>query len=477
MGLLDRVIDRIWQYGWDNGFLEQLKESQLRRDYRQGEHKYQLLVHPGQHNSNIRMNFTGLVIDRSVTLLFGEGVEFDLPGEEETPEDEYIQAIWEANKRGILLRKLGILGAEQGTCYLKIMPNGMTGKDGNTYPRLIVVDPALVQMDTLPDDMEIVYRYTIQYRANDMQGNEQAYRQLIEAGNFVEAEIERADGETVLVIRQADVVEDAPNNWRVVDQIMDKGGKWQTVGEQIWEYDFPPILHWQNLPEPTNVYGAPDITPDIIELQDQINYAYSNINEIIRLYANPLRVGIGFTTAPEPTTGPNKMLLIPNPDGRIDQLQPLGDLIAARQFAETLRQALFDITQTVDISSMADKLGQLTNFGLKVLYTDAISKLNTKRELYGDALTELNRRLLVIGGFANTDPGEVIWPEILPEDEQAAMQADQFDLEAGLASKQTIAERRGYNWEVEQERMTDERATGDNIGALLLQNFNRGTVQ
>jgi hypothetical protein len=74
--------------------------------------------------------------------------------------------------------------------------------------------------------------------------------------------------------------------------------------------------------------------------------------------------------------------------------KPLGDLASSQQFLLTLRQSLFDITQTVDISSMTDKLGALTNFGLRVLYADALAKLEQKRRLYGDALLDINRDCL-----------------------------------------------------------------------------------
>jgi hypothetical protein len=107
---------------------------------------------------------------------------------------------------------------------------------------------------------------------------------------------------------------------------------------------------------------------------------------------------------------------------------------------------------------MADKLGALTNFGLRVLFMDALAKLHTKQELYGDALLELNRRLLVIGGFANTDPGAIIWPEVLPVNEAEQVQAITSDLTNELVSKQTASTVRGYDWEQEQERIKADKA-------------------
>ncbi len=143
---------------------------------------------------------------------------------------------------------------------------------------------------------------------------------------------------------------------------------------------------------------------------------------------------------------------------------------------ESLRQALFDVSRTVDISSMVDKAGQLTNFGLRVLYKDELDKLYTKRELYGDALTEINHRLLVMSGFSGKDAngGVVIWPEPLPVSETDQALALKTDKELGIASLETIAAKRGYDWAKEQARIANDKQGETNIGAELLKAFTRG---
>ncbi len=48
------------------------------------------------------------------------------------------------------------------------------------------------------------------------------------------------------------------------------------------------------------------------------------------------------------------------------------------------------------------------------------------------------------------------------------------DLELGLVSKQTASGKRGYTWEDEEERMSEEKVANDNIGAALLRAFGQG---
>jgi len=50
----------------------------------------------------------------------------------------------------------------------------------------------------------------------------------------------------------------------------------------------------------------------------------------------------------------------------------------AVQHSMNLRQIIFDVTRNMDISSMKDKVGALTNFGLRILFFDALNKLATK---------------------------------------------------------------------------------------------------
>ena len=54
----------------------------INADYYFGYHRPQFKVRVGQANDNIALNFIKLVVDRSVSLMLGSGIEFDLPGED-----------------------------------------------------------------------------------------------------------------------------------------------------------------------------------------------------------------------------------------------------------------------------------------------------------------------------------------------------------------------------------------------------------
>ena len=100
--------------------------------------------------------------------------------------------------------------------------------------------------------------------------------------------------------------------------------------------------------------------------------------------------------------------------------------------------------------------------------------MEEKRGLYGEAIVEINHRLLELAGAGDTDGGEVEWPDVMPENENEIAMAVKSDLELGLVSKQTAAGLRGYTWEDEELRMADERMASDNVGAALLRAFGQG---
>ena len=440
MGILSNFRDWLLEPLLGQEYVKKQGEMDLHRAYRKGNHKAPIK----SADDAIIVNFIGLQVDRSVANLFGKEPSFDLPGESDSPTQLFIDEVWRTNRKMNLLKQLATYGAEAGTCYVKILPDGAVDRKGNLIPRLVVLDPSTVTMDALPEDVETIIRYTIAYAIG-----ERAVKQVSEH-----------DAET--------------GYWNITDYESIKGGKWTVTNEQVWEYDFAPIVHWQNLSEPGSVYGRPDITADLIDLQDKINFVSSNTAKIIKYHAYPKTWARGFQNTGKIAWGVDEMVTTSDPNALIQNLEMQSDLSSSLSFIRYLRQALFDVSRAVDIDSLADKLGSLTNFGLRVLYQDALSKLEEKRGLYGEAIVEINHRLLELAGAPDTDGGEVEWPDVMPANESEVAQAIRTDLELGLVSKQTAAGLRGYTWEDEEERMAGEKVAGDNVGAALLRAFGQG---
>ena len=107
MSMMDSV--RTWLQGWligddyfNTGKRERLAKQQEHYLYYTGRQRLQIKTKPGQADDNMIHNYAMLIVNRSLSMLLGGGVSFDLEGE---LEQEYIDTVWEVNKSDILLNR------------------------------------------------------------------------------------------------------------------------------------------------------------------------------------------------------------------------------------------------------------------------------------------------------------------------------------------------------------------------------------
>ncbi len=444
------------------GYLPGENKKTRERSYYDGSHPEQLKVKNGQYNDNIALNYAGLAISRDVSRLFAGGIEFNLPDGSDA-QAEYLRTLWDTNKQEQLLYQLGLNGSVYGTPFVKIVPDGAVDKfSGAVVPRLIALDPEITRVEADPFDVDEPEQYVIEFTVNEV-----GYKEVTRKSKPDDYE----------------GVTEAPSTWIVEHFIMKKGsGKWEPDPNKPpveFPYDFPPILHWKNLPSlkaSKGCYGSTD-TEWAIGVQDKLNFAESNINKTIRLMAAPPTIATGVRQAPDFSTGPGSFTWFDNPDAKVYNLQSNADITGSREFAGDLQSAIFQLMREVP-PSVINQLGSgLTNFVMRVIFADALDKTDTKRELYGDAILELNRRLLILAGYENeaSNPGVIVWGEPLPVNPSEKMAEQKFLLDNKLASKQTIAAQYDIDYEAEKALMdAEEASTTGNVGAFLLANFNRG---
>jgi hypothetical protein len=464
-GIVSNFIDRIADAVSSRVITDSGRTIAQARAYRLGKQPKQLKVKPLQYDDNIILNMTGLIANRSVSQLIGGGVKFKFEDDNsgaEIPQKTYIEAMWDANHQEILLHRACLAASEAGTGYFLLCDpaqnmGGVVGEDGVTYPRIMMLDPAFMTMDTLPEDFEMVTRYTVQYKFTGLDGKEAQRKKIIDL-----------DPET--------------ETWSITDyeSTQASGGRFLEVGRLDWIYPFSPVVHWQNLPTIDSPYGEPDITDDTIETQNSLNGDVSSLNKSLRLGADPLRWARNYSPPLDKDgnavsdIGAGRMINVGS-DGEINQLPPATDWNGSLAFAHFILKSMFNISRTVDLDSI--QVATLTNFGIKVLYQDNTHKIDTKRELFGDALEEINRRAQMMAGMEPVET-ETIWPEFLPVNLVELVQYFQTLIALGIMSKQTAAEKLELSWDQEQKRREAESAVvasaENNIGAMLLRNFNRG---
>jgi hypothetical protein len=406
--------------------------------YYEGKHTRPLKVRKGQPDDNVVINLVQKVVNQTVSLLMGTVPTISVAnasGTEINAVQESLDAIWEANMAAIFLHDLAVIGALAGHCDVKLVPDPVKGV------RFVLQDPAMVSTFWRPEDMSVVVCYRILWR----QGQREQAQDIVSQEKI----------------------------WLIRDLQREKGSPWQIVNEEVWAYPFPPLMDWKNLPTPRTYYGVSDLTD--IALNDSLNFVASNTNRILKLHAHPKTMGIGVIEGGIKETAVDGFWAIPNPEAKISNLEMQSDLGSSMAFLQLLEASFYSEHRTVDLSMIKDRLGQLTNFGLRLLFHEALDKLITKRALYGEGLVELSRRALILTGGPDVRP-TIRWPDPLPENAMEEMQIVQQEMDAKLLSKQSATDELGLDWETEQGRLQKENQQEGNVGAELLRGFLTGNM-
>jgi hypothetical protein len=146
-------------------------------------------------------------------------------------------------------------------------------------------------------------------------------------------------------------------------------------------------------------------------------------------------------------------------------------------FLEFLQASYYSQHRAVDLASLKDRIGQLTNFGLRMLFKDALDKTRVKQTLYGEGLELLCQRAGMISGYDFGDV-HIDWADPLPFNDREEIDGLEKELALGIVSRQTAAEIRGRDWVLERARMQDEK-TSDQLGlgealASAMRSFDQG---
>lgn len=428
------------QYPDDPDLLTQLASDEIaeRRKqidaawaYYEGNHRRPLKVKAGQPDDNVILNVCRKAISQAISLLFGQMPSFEVNKDKQSRENVALANFWMANDAQILFHNMALQGALGGHVFAKLVP-----EPGSA--RLLLLNPRQVTVFWQPDDMATVTAYVIGYQMGDTE------------------------------VRQ-DIVNQG-GTWLVRDLARQRGRNWEEQQAIIWAFPWAPIVDWQNMPDPEEYYGDPDLVRP--ELNDALNFVASNTLRIIKHHAHPKTIGVGIRASDVQQTSVDGFWSVPNAEAKISNLEMQSDLSSSMAFLQMLQQWFFSEHQAVDMASFAADLGNLTNFGLRTMYKDALDKLETKRALYGKALADVSERALALMGIAARPT--VMWPDPLPFNDAEEIAGIQTEMGLGILSKETAAGLRGRNWELEQERIAEEEAAGDNIGARLLAAFERG---
>lgn len=443
------------------------------RSFYTGEHPAALKVRDGDKDPNVVINFCRKVIDNSVAWLFGDRergqmikmmvkAALDAAQTDTATPDEaqaYLDEVWEKNGGAWMLQKLGRRVSTAGHGFLKIVPP-TDPANSLGVPQIVSLKPEAVMAVPRADNTDEAEAFVIEWEEK---------RPSASSG---EGRLRTVRVRQMFIM----LMGEAGHQWVIVQAAETGRGrqKWVLEGKpQVWPYMWCPVVDWQNLPS-DDYYGASDLE-DLTGLNVAMNFTASNVNRILYIHGHPRTVGIGFDAGEVQDTAIDSFWTIGSKEAKVQNLEMQSDLGSAFKFMQFLTQALFTIGRDMDVGSLQDKIGQVTNFGLRVLAGDALEKLGEKRLSYGMALTRVNAALLELGGYAERET-VIQWRNPLPTDDTSDVQRLQVERDMGIVSKATAAGERGRDWEEEQQLMAEEKVAEGNVGAELLRAFETGQV-
>lgn len=387
-------------------------------------------------DDNVPIYSAETVVDKGAAFLF-KG-----PGGVQLQTDDAkavgkIAEVWPEDKRAIQLHDMAVNGGVTGHVFVRLRLDG----------RVIVLDPSTVYPTYSQSDIETVEAWRIQWPGLDDSGVPVVYRQRIEPEG---------------------------NHWAVVDEkSIDQGRSWLLIREESWPYSWAPVLHTKNRPAPNQFWGKPDLTTGVLDLLEAMWALAGYMRRLVRHSGHPVPWITGHKASElenvEMALG--KLLAIPNVEAKVGQWQATGDLGASLELYRTLKEEYREKTAMPEVAAgKLENIGQLSGFALQILYGPLLDRTGTKRNLYGPLACDIASKLLEIRRIAEGAVIVPVWTDPLPQDVVAETSALEADQRLGIVSKQTLAEKRGYDWEVEQGRMADE---GQDLDEGLERTFDR----
>lgn len=405
----------------------------------------------GQPDLNILTNRVGPMVRTGVDFLFGPVLKMQTSAGDAA--QKVIEAAWgNEDMRMSTLARMRINGGVYGHVFAKIVPPKAGTASAENPPRIVILNPELMSVETDPDDCELVMCYCITYAATAVDGEPIQKRQTVRRIDPDGDDDTTATGE------------DTDTCWLIEDWVRaDDTSDWQRVGEpQEWPYRFAPIVDWQNYPNPNDHWGARDIDDSVVNLNRNLHLIESNINSVQFSHGHPWLFSTGADTNGITPT-PGVLTDLGSPDATVMAISASGDLANMMNFAAMVRQDMDEASGNPGVATgRITELphGAISGITIRLLYGPRLMRTEHERRLYGQGIRHICRAVLGICGQAEAalEDIDLTWQDPLPSDDLAMAQMALALQQLGL-SDHTLFAMIGQNWDTEQEYKKQEAAT------------------
>ncbi len=428
-----------------------LKIALFRKYYDGDQHRW-LKADPGAlRDDNIILNLCGRATDKMAEFI-GTPTKIEVPGkaaaadaQSANPAQEDVDAIWDEHQSDV--PEIILSGLITGHSFVKLHIE-------DDEPCMTLLDPMFTQVFWNETNPRKVLFYRMTWKSGDVN-----YMQDIVPDWLAEAP---ADAEVLFSTPAA-------QSWWILDYKQGNDDSWIRIGLEHWEWPFAPIVDWPMKKHPHEYYGR-SMLYRLIGKQDAVNFNASNTGRILKHHAHPLTLLFGATMGDNEE--PNEEGLLPvaaNPVGgiidglpdeaRAQNIEMQSDLASSMNFLNMLKSEFFSDARVVDTATIQDKLGQITNFGVRMLFSDQIEAAEETTTLAGKGLAEVVRRMLAMNETLIDDKLTAVWDDPLPVNKLELTQAVLNESKVGVLSDKTLIEDLDKDPETEQANKAEEKET------------------
>jgi len=223
----------------------------------------------------------------------------------------------------------------------------------------------------------------------------------------------------------------------------------QLIAEGNMPWGFLPVVHIQNIAQPSYYEGLSDVEP-LVPLQDELNTRLSDRANRITFQSFKMYLGKGIEGFENRPVSPGRMWCTDNPEAAIEEFggdaaTPSEDLHIAE-----IREAIDKVSGVTPVVAgvLKSKLGNLTSaVALRLTLMGMLSKTERKRFTYGHGIKKIIAAALAIldtAGVYKTKESEreveVIFPSPLPENMMEKLKEAQIKKELGVPAEQVLKE-------------------------------------
>ncbi len=443
---------------------ERLRRYRELLDFYEGHH----FAAPRRGRTNLVVNYARAVVDKGVSYLFGRGIHLAVPELAALGEDaaapgqtarsgdaamrgpgaararlaeRLLAQIAEENDLDLLLLHAATNAAALGDAALKVCWDTAAGR-----VRILNVDPFRFFPTWASDDLAALQRVALCSRLAAAEARER----------YGWRGPGRSSGDEVETLEV----------WTAERfQLLIEG---ELVREDSNPYGFIPFVHVPNLQPPNTPWGISDLV-DLIPLNRELDERMSDQADLIRYHADPPVVFRGVERHSDLAVGPGTVWDLPR-DADVSLLEWRGSLPTLQEHIERILRALYEVAETPR-TSFGDSGRLLSGVALETELQPLIQRTLRKRVGWSAALRHVMRLALLLSERFDVrlrldrEPTpfapyrvQVIWPPLLPRDDDAEAQRNLALVAGGLQAHRSAMDALGVlDPETELRRVRQDR--------------------